>query len=265
MRNFNISLALVFFILVVAGAQLVSAQVATHLTSAVLTEPNVTGGTPPYYYQWYEIPPNSTAMLIPGATAKSYVFTVNQLTPQGIYQFFIQVTDSMSATTNSPPVNVSVFGIGVIKNSVALTTLPNINAPTYAPGAEALFAIGLLGSLLIIFLSFRVYSFYRQSHKYTIMDGIGGLSIGFICAILLIFSLFYTSGVSTPAYTINAPSNTVYRVASEQVSTLAIGTNSMFGLIGYAFILLDIILGFVYLFMAGIAWNLARKERQYQD
>jgi plastocyanin len=62
----------------------------------------VSGGTPPYSYQWYYILNGTT---VPGANASTYTFTPISA---GFYNVYMNVTDSASATAKSNVAGVTV-------------------------------------------------------------------------------------------------------------------------------------------------------------
>lgn len=147
-------------------------------------------------------------------------------------------------------------------NSIIL--LPNTSIPQYAPGAEALFAAGIVISITLILMTFMVYDFRKKNGKYALFDGILGFALGMSAVILLLFSLFYTSTMATPAYTINEIGN-AFNVANQTIASLPLGTSNSFGLVASIFLLLDIFLSFAYLFIIGIVYNIGRKEKKLKE
>jgi len=148
-------------------------------------------------------------------------------------------------------------------NSTSLISLPNTAVQQYSSSAQALFVIGVMISIFLILITFRIYNFYKVDHKYSLFDGIIGLVVGFIGVICLVFSLFFTTIASSPSYTVNA-TNTIMTIANQTIATLPLGTNASFALVADIFMFLDIILSFAYLFIIGIAYNIGRKERKYK-
>jgi hypothetical protein len=75
--------------------------------STVLTCGAVNGGAPPYTYQWYEMNPDLSYSVIPGATSSSYTFTLNNTATTPVWFFRVKVTDSAEAWVATEPVSVT--------------------------------------------------------------------------------------------------------------------------------------------------------------
>ncbi|MEM3579656.1 MAG: PKD domain-containing protein [Candidatus Bathyarchaeia archaeon] len=95
----------------------------------------VSGGTPPYTYQWFV---NNNP--VPGATSSSFTFTP---TATGTYYVVLKVTDAAGNTAQSDPAKVIVSSIPVGGYSVALTK----NAPI-TPTIVYAMLMALFGALL---------------------------------------------------------------------------------------------------------------------
>ncbi|MEM3153503.1 MAG: PKD domain-containing protein, partial [Candidatus Bathyarchaeia archaeon] len=95
----------------------------------------VSGGTPPYTYQWFV---NNNP--VSGATSSSFVFTP---TAAGTYYVVLKVTDAAGNTAQSDPARVTVSSVPVGGYSVALTK----NAPITLTIAYAMLMV-LFASLL---------------------------------------------------------------------------------------------------------------------
>jgi hypothetical protein len=76
--------------------------------STVLTCGEVSGGTLPYIYQWYEMNPDGFYSVIPGATSSSYTFTPINTATTPVWFFRVKVTDSASEPVSLPSEPVSV-------------------------------------------------------------------------------------------------------------------------------------------------------------
>jgi hypothetical protein len=74
--------------------------------STVLTFSSVSGGTPPYTYQWYKMNPDLSYSVIPGANSSSYTFTPSDTTTTPVWFFRVKVTDSAEAWVTPDPVSV---------------------------------------------------------------------------------------------------------------------------------------------------------------
>jgi hypothetical protein len=84
-----------------------------------LTSSAVSGGTPPYTYQWLQMPPDAVYYSsIPSATSSSYSFNPSIDDAIGIWNFMLQVKDyageaknssAVSVTVNIPPIDHFVF------------------------------------------------------------------------------------------------------------------------------------------------------------
>jgi len=75
--------------------------------STVLTCGAVSGGTPPYTYQWYKMNPDLSTSAIPGATSSSYTFTPDNTATTPVWFFRVKVTDSAEAWVATMPVSVT--------------------------------------------------------------------------------------------------------------------------------------------------------------
>jgi PKD repeat protein len=95
----------------------------------------VTGGTPPYTYQWY-----LNGNPVSGANSNSWTFTP---TATGTYYVFLKVTDAAGNTAQSDPARVTVSSVPVGGYSVSLAK----NAPITPTIAYTLLII-VFGSLL---------------------------------------------------------------------------------------------------------------------
>jgi hypothetical protein len=94
---------------------------------------SVSGGTPPYAYQWYL---NDTA--VPGATGSSWTFTPRST---GNYKVYLWVTDDLKIKAKS---NV-VSDVFVCSLHLLLTVEPN--QATYMPNQPVTFAVSVLNQL----------------------------------------------------------------------------------------------------------------------
>ena len=75
--------------------------------NTVLTCGAVSGGTPPYTYQWYKMNPDLSTSAIPGATSSSYTFTPDNTATTPVWFFRVKVTDSAEAWVATMPVSVT--------------------------------------------------------------------------------------------------------------------------------------------------------------
>ena len=97
----------------------------------------VSGGTPPYTYQWLV---NNNP--VPGATSDNFTFTP---TTPGIYYIVLKVTDANGATAQSEPARIMVSAVSVGGCSVALTLTGNASI---TPTATYVMLVALFGLLL---------------------------------------------------------------------------------------------------------------------
>ena len=132
-----------------------------------------------------------------------------------------------------------------------------VEVPRYSYVAITLFAIGIL---LSFFMILRVLGLVRVWQGYGLSEGLKGFAIGMSGVILLLYSLFYTVQASAPQYTI-AGVNAIVQATS--ISSVPLARNSMFNLVGYVFIWIDMILSFVYIFIALIFYSRSRAEKKY--
>ncbi len=113
---------------------------AIYLGQSVNFDSAVSGGVPPYTYQWYV---NETA--VPGANSSSWIFTP---TATGFYVVFLEVTDNTSSTavSNEAYVTVSLlmYYLTVGTDPVGIVTIPgegwyenstyvDLTAPAFIP------------------------------------------------------------------------------------------------------------------------------------
>ena len=132
-----------------------------------------------------------------------------------------------------------------------------IEVPQYSYVAITLFAIGVL---LSFFMILRIVGLVRVWQGYGLSEGLKGFAIGMSAVILLLYSLFYTVQASAPQYTI-AGANAIVQATS--ISSVPLARNSMFNLIGYVFIWIDIFISVVYIFFALAFYSRSRKEKKY--
>jgi hypothetical protein len=95
----------------------------------------VSGGTPPYTYQWY-----LNNQPVSGATSNTWTFTP---TATGTYYIFLEVKDSAGNTARSDPAKVTVSSVPVGGYSAPLAK----NAPTTPTIAYTLLIV-MFGSIL---------------------------------------------------------------------------------------------------------------------
>ena len=95
----------------------------------------VSGGTPPYTYQWLV---NNNP--VPGATSDNFTFMP---TTPGIYYMVLKVTDANGATAQSEPARIMVSAVSVGGCSVVLTENASIT-----PTATYVMLVALFGLLL---------------------------------------------------------------------------------------------------------------------
>jgi hypothetical protein len=152
------------------------------------------------------------------------------------------------------------FNTTLINNTYNNTYLINtktIEAPQYSTTAQILFALGIIISLILLFLLFRILKLNAG-----IIGGLTGFGIGMIGALLLIYSLQYTSLVQSQPYNIIA-FNTILNVHVQSITTTPLAHQIIFGTMGYAFIIMDFILGFIYIFLAMLVYKEERNKRKY--
>jgi hypothetical protein len=87
----------------------------------------VTGGTPPYSYQWYL---NDTA--VSGATSNSWAFTP---TSAGVYPVYLNITDSVGAWKKSNVAHVTVNPPPPPGGAILYVNPQNITDPTMEPSS----------------------------------------------------------------------------------------------------------------------------------
>lgn len=181
---------------------------------------------------------SSTVYSLAGYNMSSYLL----IQPNEYYKF-----NFTSATFSGQYVPLNIYMIST----------KTINSPQYSTTAQALFAIGILLSIILLLLVFRVLKF-----NVGIMGGIEGFAVGMIAAVLIIYALQFTSLIQVSPYTINA-FNTTLSVQSQSATTTPLATNILFGTLGYAFIFVDVILSFIYMFLAILVYKNERTKRKY--
>ena len=136
---------------------------------------------------------------------------------------------------------------------------PEISAPQYSSTAQIIFLVGILISILLLLLVFRILKL-----NVGIIGGLAGFAVGMLGAIALIYSLQYTSLIQANAYKINA-FNTTLTVNAQHIVSLPLASQIVFGTMGYAFILMDFIIGFLYIFLAMLVFRKERIRRKYKS
>jgi len=102
--------------------------------STVLTCGEVSGGTPPYTYQWYEMNPNGNYLEIPGATSSNYTFTPNDTATTPVWTFEVKVTDSAYVPLSVPSEPVSVTTSQKVPAPEISTGTPNAGDAVFLGG-----------------------------------------------------------------------------------------------------------------------------------
>jgi hypothetical protein len=103
-----------------------SSEINALNTSTVLICGAVSGGTPPYTYQWYEMN-NESYSEISGATSSNYTFTPNDTATTPQWTFEVKVTDSADEPVWLPSESVCV-------HTSQKVPAPQIQTVTPAPG-----------------------------------------------------------------------------------------------------------------------------------
>ncbi len=99
-----------------------SSSVLSYGGSSTFTS-NVSCGTQPYYYQWYEEAPGASSFTpIAGATASTYTFSPTGGAKMGAYQFEVKVIDAQNNQVVS-----SVMTVTYVAGPVAYVTNANSN------------------------------------------------------------------------------------------------------------------------------------------
>jgi PKD repeat protein len=110
-------------------------EASIFLGQSVAFTSNVTGGSPPYTYQWYV-----GGSLVSGANASNWTF---QPTAAGIYYIHLNVTDSTGATAKSNTARIVVTAIPVGGYSVSLIRQTPIQSITVYAMLIALFTAAI--------------------------------------------------------------------------------------------------------------------------
>ena len=138
-----------------------------------------------------------------------------------------------------------------------LISTKTITAPQYSTTAQALFAVGLILSILLLLLVFRILKF-----NVGIIGGLTGFAVGMIGALLIIYALQFTSVVQVSQYSINA-FNSVLTVNPQTATSTALATQPIFSILGYAFTFIDFIIGFIYIFLATFVYQSNKNKKKY--
>jgi len=160
--------------------------------STVLTCGEVSGGTPPYTYQWYEMNPNGNYLELPDATSSSYTFTPNKTATTPVWFFRVKVTDSASEPVSLPSGPVSV------------TTSQKVPAPevtTQSTAESYAMAVGYPSSRDADLSSAINFSFSFNVRKYfDIYNGLvaeyEGLAFSYVSGSWLCFEFRLMSGTN---------------------------------------------------------------------
>lgn len=152
--------------------------------------------------------------------------------------------------------NATFNGEYIPLNTYLLNT-KTITAPQYSAVAQMLFALGIVVSLILLFLTFRILKLNAG-----MMGGIAGFAVGMGGALLLIYALQFVSVAQVQPYTINA-FNVPLAVNAQQVTTQPLATEVVFGTVGNAFLMMDMFISFGYLFLAMLVYREKRRNRKY--
>ena len=152
--------------------------------------------------------------------------------------------------------NATFNGEYIPLNTYLLNT-KTITVPQYSAVAQMLFALGVVVSLILLFLTFRILKLNTG-----MMGGIAGFAVGMGGALLLIYALQFVSVAQVQPYTINA-FNVPLAVNAQQVTTQPLATEVVFGTVGNAFLMMDMFISFGYLFLAMLVYREKRRDRKY--
>lgn len=138
--------------------------------------------------------------------------------------------------------------------------VPSMQVPQYSLVAEAFFVIGLALSLVAILLAFEQIDIFEKNPS--LITAIIGLSICFIAAIVLSYSLIYVDSYSMQPYTISTFSQNI-SVSSSNMTTMQLGSDNTIGAVAYSFMFIDVIIGFAYMFLATFIYRRKARNKRY--
>jgi len=124
----------------VAPVVSVSAGTVDQGQTSVLNIADVSTGTSPYGYEWFEKAPEADSYVpIGGVTSSSYSFATTSSTTTGAWSFMLQVTDATGAAVNSTAVSVTV-------NTAPTVNISSASQTMYVGQPQAFTATALGGS-----------------------------------------------------------------------------------------------------------------------
>ena len=153
--------------------------------------------------------------------------------------------------------NATFIGQYSPSSGIYLLSTKTIEAPQYSGTAQALLAAGLLLSIVMLLLVFRVLKL-----NVGIIGGIEGFAVGMIAALLIIYSLQFVSVIQVQPYAINAFNSTL-SVTAQSASTTPLAAQPIFAVISYAFAFMDLILSLIYIFLAMLVFRAKRNRKKY--
>ena len=143
-------------------------------------------------------------------------------------------------------------------SSTYLISAQSITIPQYSATAQILFAVGIIISVLLLLLVFRIIKF-----NVGIIGGLTGFAIGMIGALLIIYALQFTSVIQVPQRTINA-FNSILTVNPQTLTTTVLASQKMFAILGYSFTFMDFVIGFIYIFLSTLVYQNNRNRKKYR-
>ncbi len=137
--------------------------------------------------------------------------------------------------------------------------LPNISAPHYSYVALAIFSIGLI---LFVILMFLVFGIIFLKGNFT--NGLIIFVLAMISLICLLLSGSYVETVSFTSYNVISPSGN-YIVNNTSISTTPIATNQLFAILIFSISVVDAVLALISLLIFMFFQREKKRKEKYED
>ena len=191
-----------------------------------------------------------------GATANTLVEISNYSAPQTVHRdtalLIVPPKYYWKLNYTQPVVAYALYS----PDPPIMVTIPTASINTYSSTALLFFILGIILSLFTILSAFNIIKI-QGTFVYSVVL----FALAFLAATFLLFSITTTNTLSSNSYTITT-GNQIITVNSTSATTIPLGKIAIIALIAELLSIVDMILGFILLFLALIVYNESRKKKR---